>query len=68
MQDLEDDNVDVVFVQNRGSESEGIFDDVKTVASLCDDFVKQLKLFTEKQGGIRNIKPFGVQKTVILRE
>lgn len=44
-----------------------IFEDVKRVASLCDDFVKQLRLFTEKQD-IRNIKPYGIQRTVLLKE
>lgn len=67
IQDLEDDNIDIVFIQKRGNESDEIFENVKTAASLCDDFVKQLKLFTEKQD-IRNIKPYGIQRTVILRE
>lgn len=67
IQDLEDDNVDIVFVQKKGSDYQQIFQDVETVASLCDDFVKQLKLFTEKQD-IRNIRPYGKQKTVLLRE
>lgn len=65
-QDLANDD-DVVFVIKRENEYKEVFEDVKTVASLCDDFVKQLKLFTEKQD-IRNIRPFGMQKTVLLRE
>lgn len=67
IQDLEDDNVDVVFVKKRKNEYDTIFDDVKTVASICDDFVKQLNLFTEKQE-IPNIEPLGLQKTILLRE
>ena len=67
IQDLEDDNVDVVFVKKRKNEYDTIFDDVKTVASICDDFVKQLNLFTEKQE-IPNIEPHGLQKTILLRE
>jgi len=31
------------------------------------DFINQLKLFTKKQD-IRNIRPYGIQKTVLLRE
>lgn len=67
VQDLEDDKSDVIFVPKRESEYSEIFDDVQTVASLCNDFVKQLKLFTEKQD-IRNVRPFGIQKTVLLKE
>ena len=63
----EDDNIDTVFILKRRSEYREMFDDVKTVASICDDFVKQLRLFTEKQD-IYNIKPFGKEKTVLLRE
>lgn len=67
IQDLEDENADVIFVQKKKDEYNQVFEDVKTVASLCDDFVKQLKLFTEKQD-IRNIQPYGIQKTVLLKE
>ena len=67
VQDLEDDNVDIVFVQKERNEYQTIFEDVKTVASACDDFVKQLRLFTEKQN-IYNIEPRGVQKIILLKE
>lgn len=67
IQDLEDENVDIVLISKKGSESDALFEDVKTVASLCDDFISQLKLFTEKQD-IRNISPYGIQKTVLLKE
>ena len=67
IQDLEDDNVDTVFVQKERSEYQLMFEDVKTVASACDDFVKQLRLFTEKQN-IFNIEPRGRQKIILLKE
>lgn len=66
-QDLAEENVDIIFVQKRGNECNEVFEDVKTVASLCNDFVNQLKLFTEEQD-IRDIRPYGIQKTVLLRE
>lgn len=66
-QDLTEENVDIIFVPKRENEYNEVFEDVKTVASLCNDFVKQLKLFTEEQD-IRNIRPYGLQKTVLLRE
>ena len=67
IQDLEDDSVDTVFIQKERSEYQSMFEDVKTVASACDDFVKQLRLFTEKQN-IFNIEPKGIQKIILLKE
>lgn len=66
-QDLTDNDTEIIFVQKRGSDYKEVFEDVKTVASLSDDLVKQLKLFTEKQD-IMNIRPYGMQRIVILRE
>lgn len=66
-QDLEDCNVDMIFVSKAKKDLDDVFKGVQTVASLYDDFVNQLKLFTEKQD-IRNIRPYGIQRTVILRE
>lgn len=67
VQDLEDENVDAVFDFDikRKNEYQSIFNDVKTVAAICDDFVKQLRLFTEKQN-IPNIEPHGLQKIILL--
>ena len=62
IQDLAEENIDIIFV-----EYEKLFEDVKTVAGICDEFINQLNLFTEKQD-IRNIRPHGKQKTVLLRE
>lgn len=67
IQDLEDENVDVIFVQKERDEYKEMFDDVKTVASACDSLVNQLNLFTEKQN-IYNIEPHGIQKIVLLKE
>ena len=66
-QDLTDDNADIIFVQKKGSDYKEVFENVQTVASLSDDLVKQMKLFTEKQD-LMNIRPYGIQRIVILRE
>ena len=66
-QDLADNDANIIFIQKRGSDYKEVFEDVKTVASLSDDLVEQLKLFTEKQD-IMNIRPYGIQRIVILRE
>lgn len=66
IQDLASDE-DAIFTRKYKEEYSNIFDDVKTVASICDDFVKQLRCFTEKQD-IYDIKPIGKQKIILLRE
>lgn len=66
-QDLADTNAEIIFVQKKGSDCEAVFEDVKTVASLSDDIVRRLNLFTEKQD-IMNIRPYGLQRIIILRE
>ena len=67
VQDLEDENIDIVFVKKERCEYREIFEDVKTVISAYDDLVKQLRLFTEKQN-IYNIEPRGIEKIVLLKE
>lgn len=67
VQDLANINSDIVFVQKKENEYTEVFKDVKMAASIYDNFVKQLRLFTEKQD-IKNIRPYGIQKIVLLRE
>lgn len=68
LQNLEEkEDTDVIFVPKKKEEYRKMFDDVKTAASLCNDFVHQLSLFTERQD-IYNIKPRGLKKIVLLRE
>ena len=67
IQDLKDTKANVSFVKKERKEYTEIFEDIQTATSLCDDFVKQLKLFSEKQD-IHNIKPKGIQKIVLLKE
>lgn len=65
--DLEQDDCNIEFVvKNRGDYGE-LFKGIRTAASLTDDFIKQLNLFTEHQD-IPNIRPHGVQKIVLLRK
>lgn len=68
IQNLEDDSVNVPFVLKKREEYPEIFENIKTAVSFCDDFIKQLQLFTEVQGDIRNIRARGLQKTVMLKE
>ena len=41
--------------------------EAETIASACDDFVKQLRLFSEEQRDLLNLIPEGLQRTILLR-
>ena len=68
IQDLEKEDDEIVFVQKKKREYGSIFEDAKMVMSMCDDFMKQLNVFTEQQPNIPNILPRGYQKIVLLKE
>lgn len=66
-QDLENEDCEVIFVLKGRKDYGELFKNVQTAASLSDDLVEQLRLFTERQD-IFNIHPNGIQKIVLLRE
>ena len=66
-QDLENDDCEITFVLRGRSEYDSIFSNIKTASELTDDFIKQLRLYTEKQD-VANIQPHGIQKIVLIKE
>lgn len=66
-QDLEQEDCNVIFVKTEKKDYDKLFADIKTAATLSDELMEQLRLFTERQE-IPNIKPIGVQKIVLIRE
>lgn len=66
-QDLENEDCNIIFVTKGRKEYDDLFKDIQTAASLSDDFVKQLRLFTEHQE-IPNIRPHGIQKIILIKE
>lgn len=65
IKDLENDE-DAILYQKLKSDCEVIIQEAQTVSSICDDFVKKLDVFTEKQRDLLNIKPHGLKKTILL--
>lgn len=65
-QDLEKEDCNVIFVKKEKKDYDKLFADVQTVASLSDDLIEQLRLFTKHQE-IPNIRPVGVQKIVLIK-
>lgn len=66
IQDLEKDEP-AIFCPKLKTECFSLFENAETTISACDDFVKQLRLFTEKQRDIMNIEPHGIQKTILIK-
>jgi len=67
IQDLEKEDADIVFVQKRKKDYRDIFNDAKTISSMCDNLIRELSVFTEKQD-LENIQPRGFHKVVLLKE
>ena len=70
VQDLESEDTNTVFVIKKREEYSSIFSDVQTVATILsvpDEFIKQLRCFTEKQS-IPDIKPMGYEKIILLQK
>lgn len=67
IQDLENEEM-TEFVKKSRYECENIIMEAETVARVYDDFVNQLRVFTEKQMDIRNITPRGKLSTILLKE
>ena len=42
--------------------------EAETILSACDDFVKQLRLFSEKRRDLINIAHKGLRKTILLKQ
>ena len=66
IQDLECDDI-VPFSPLMKKECESMIYNAETLISMTDDFVRQLKLFTEKQKDLENIRAVGYQQIILLR-
>lgn len=67
IQDLEKDEP-AMFCPKLKTECFSLFENAETTISVCDDLIKQLRLFTEQQRDIMNIEPHGIQKTILIKE
>jgi len=67
VQDLEKEDTDIVFVPKRRKDYRDIFRDAKTISSMCDNLIRELSVFTEKQD-LTDIQPKGLHKVVLLKE
>lgn len=66
-QDLEKNEV-VGFERKTFQECRDIIERSETIARICDDFLNQLKVFSEKQLDLMNIKPIGTMSTILVHD
>lgn len=66
-QDLEKDNEIPKFEKKSKSECEQIIQGAETIARACDDFVNQMRVFSERQLDIENIERKGELNTILFR-
>lgn len=67
IQDLEHEKDVVTFSPRLKTDCEVMIKNSESIASICDDFIRQLKVYTEKQLDIANIQPRGYEKTILLK-
>ena len=66
IKNLEDDE-DVIFYPKSKVDCEEMIRDAQTIVTMCDDFVKQLDLFTEQQKDLHDIQLKGFRQTILIR-
>lgn len=66
-QDLENNEV-VGFERKTFQECKDIIERSETIAKICDDFLNQLRVFSEKQLDLMNIKPIGTMSTILVHD
>lgn len=66
IQNLENDNVTPFFPKLK-SDCFLMIKEAETISSANDEFVRQLRLFTEKQRDLLNIDKIGLQKIILLK-
>ena len=67
VQDLEKEEIPEFIPKNK-IDCEKIIKEAETIARVYDDFVNQLRVFTEKQADIKFIDPRGKLSTILLKE
>lgn len=67
VQDLEKENGVIPFSRKTGRECINIIEASRTVTRVSDDFMNQLRVFSEYQKDVRNIEPHGMQSTILFR-
>ena len=66
--DLEDPMNISSFSQKTFIECEKMIKEAETIMSVCDDFIKSLRCYTEKQDMFPDLRPKGKEGVILLRQ
>lgn len=66
VRDLEVEDVNEEFHVRKFVDCRNIIEGANTIAKVCDEFVNQLRLFTESQSDVINYEPRGRLNTILL--
>ena len=67
-QDLASQDCNVDFVKKKFGECTDIIGSAKTIANICDEFVNQLRVFSDIQTDPINYESTGYLNTILFRE
>ena len=66
-QDLENPDCNTGFIKKKFEECHSILEEAATIAKVCDDFVNQLRVFSESQKNVLNYEPIGKLSTILIK-
>ncbi len=67
-QDLASQDCNIGFEKKKFGECADIIGSAKTIANICDEFVNQLRVFSDIQRDPINYEPVGYLNTILFRE
>lgn len=67
-QDLEKEDCNLGFIKKRFCECNNIFEEAATVAKVCDEFINQLRVFSETQTDVLNYERKGILNTILINK
>lgn len=56
------------FSKKRFFECEKMIKEAETIASVCDDFIRQLRCYTERQDAFPDLRLKGKESVILFRE
>lgn len=67
-QDLEKEDCNLGFTKKRFCECNNILEEAATVAKVCDEFMNQLRVFSETQSDVLNYERKGILNTILINK
>ena len=66
-QDLENPDCNTGFIKKKFCECNNILEEAATIAKVCDDFINQLRVFSEVQTNALDYEKKGILNTILIK-